>query len=185
MDFIKDNHELTIDPSAIRVKSHADVTTDRERIAMTIDSSNITVTQREVENAVDPNIIDVSAAHFHIGLNGIDISGYEIDEYTKLSGGHLEFAKNAKISTNNLDVCLNTLDISFTSQEYLDKIGVTREEIGSTGYYRLDNFLQINKGLYRFQDHREGYIDDIGPIVYDDNKLILVSQSFKFTFASY
>jgi len=225
MDFIKDNDEVTIDPSAIRVKSHADVTNDRDRIVATIDSSNITVIQREVRNTVDNDIIDVSAAHFHVGMEGIDMSNarfstqYDISSITihqgntegilsgsdDVSAAHvhigldgvdislsrfkmntidsvssLEFGKDAKISTNNLDVCLNTLDISFTSQDYLDKIGVTRQEIGTgTQVYRLDNFLKINKGLYRFQDHREGYIEDAGPIVYDDNKLILTCQNYE------
>ena len=234
MDFIKDNDELTIDPSAIRVKSHTDVTTDRDRIVTTIDSSNITVIQREVRNTVDNDIIDVSAAHFHIGMEGIDMSNarfstqYDISSITIHQGNtegilggsddvsaaqvhigldgvdislsrfkmntidsvsSLHFGKDAKISTNNLDVCLNTLDLAFTSQDYLDKIGVTREEIGTgTGVYRLVNFLKINKGLYRFQDHREGYIEDAGPIVYDDNKLILTCRdtgSFLFVFIEF
>ena len=181
MDFIKDNDELTIDPSAIRVKSHTDVTNDRDIIAMTIDSSNITLIQREVRNTVDNDIIDVSAAHFHIGMEGIDMSNarfstqYDISSITIHQGNtegilggsddvsaaqvhigldgvdislsrfkmntidsvsSLHFGKDAKISTNNLDVCLNTLDIAFTSQDYLDKIGVTRQEVGTeTGVY--------------------------------------------------
>ena len=53
MDFIKDNDELTIDPSAIRVRAHEDVTSDRDRIMTSIDSSNITITQREVLNTLD------------------------------------------------------------------------------------------------------------------------------------
>ena len=76
MDFIKDNDELTIDPSAIRVKSHTDVTTDRDRIVTTIDSSNITVIQREVRNTVDNDI-----ASLHVELRAVVCGpGHGLDE---------------------------------------------------------------------------------------------------------